>query len=220
MDNLELCKKIRRTILKTSYKAGACHIGSALSCVEIIVDIYFNRMKPNDIFIFSKASGVATLYAVLAEKGIIPENKLAYYLKNYPLASSEVPGVFCSVGSLGHGLPIAVGVALSDRSRDVYCLISDAEVQEGTFWESILFAHHHELKNLKVIVDYNGWQACGRTDDIIKLTHALDLVYELHPIEVVWTLKGNGVSYRADDNTWHYMNLTLHLLNKALKELE
>uniref|UniRef100_A0A6M3KWK9 Putative transketolase domain containing protein n=1 Tax=viral metagenome TaxID=1070528 RepID=A0A6M3KWK9_9ZZZZ len=176
-------------------------------------------MKSNDVFIFSKASGVSALYAVLAEKKIIPKSKVAYYLKKYPLASSKVPGVFVSTGSLGHGIAIAAGVAFADRTRDVYCLISDAEVQEGSMWSSILFARHHKLENLKVIVDKNGLQACGRTRDIIDIDVPLYKLQQLFPIEVVYTVKGKGIRFMESDNSWHYRNLTKEEMENALCQI-
>jgi transketolase len=220
LENIEaIVKKVRRTILTASFEANACHIGSALSCVEILVDLYFRRMKPNDIFIFSKASGVSALYAVLAEKGIIPRNKVAYYLKKYPLADSHVKGIEFSVGSLGHGLPISIGMALADKGRNVYCLISDAEVQEGTFWESILFARHHLLENLYIIIDKNKFQACGKTKDILNIDNALEKANEIFPIEIIETTKGQGVDFMCANNDWHYKNLDKKLFIRALKQI-
>jgi len=213
-------RRLMRSILTASFKSNACHIGSALSCLDILIDLYYHRMKPDDIFIFSKASGVSALYAILADKGIFPQYKVAYYLKYYPLASKEVKGVFCSTGSLGHGLPISVGAAYGKRDINVYCLISDAEVQEGTFWESLLFASHHKLTNLYIVADCNGFQACGRTKDIIKIDKALRLAQKLFPIEIVNTVKGCGLSFMENDNRWHYKNLTHELYEKAMKELE
>ena len=86
----EINTKIRKSILENSYKAGACHLGSALSCVEILTNLYYKILKKKDIFIFAKASGVAALYAILADKGHFPESKVVYYLNKYPLASKEV----------------------------------------------------------------------------------------------------------------------------------
>ena len=199
MDNFaDIARKIRRSLLKNSFSANACHLGSALSCVEILVYLYWQLLKDEDIFIFSKASGVAALYSVLAEKGIIPKSKIAYYLKNYPLISKEVPGVIWSGGSLGHGLPVAVGMALANRKRRVYCLMSDAEIQEGTTWESALFAAQHQLDNLFVFVDMNGLQACGRTKDIL----------DINPIEKKFKSFGwktffvNGHNFEAIDNVF------------------
>ncbi len=118
-------KQIKRDILISSFKAKACHIGSALSCVEILVDLYYNRMGKNDLFLFCKASGVSVLYAILADKGYFPKNKIAYYLKKYPLCSKKVKGIIHSVGSVGMGLSVGVGLAFANRKRKVYCLISD-----------------------------------------------------------------------------------------------
>jgi len=160
--------KLRKDILKISYKAKACHIGSALSCVEILLAIYQVKNN-NDIFIFSKASGVSALYSLLGDKGIIPKQKLSHYLANYPLAHKDVPGVIHSVGSIGHGLNVAVGMAFANRKKKVYCLISDGELNEGSTWEAILFAAHHELKNLIVVCDFNRLQACGSTHSILDM---------------------------------------------------
>ncbi len=244
----KLAKVIRQNILKASFEAGACHIGSALSCVEILIALYSKILKKglpagrqDDVFLFSKASGASALYAVLAEKGIVDRKKLAYYLKNYPLAGREVPGVIWSAGSLGHGLPVAVGMALADKKRKVYCLVSDGELQEGTTWESALFANHHNLNNLAVIVDRNYFQACGKTEEILKLEplakkwqafnwqvkvinghsfseieSALKMKHNRPLVIIAKTVKGKGVDFMEKDFEWHYKNLTPALYEKAL----
>jgi len=236
-----LARKIRQNILKVSLEAGACHIGSALSCVEIIITLYFKVLKKNDVFLFSKASGVSALYTILAEKGIVDRKKVAYYLKKYPLAGREVPGVIWSAGSLGHGLPVAVGMALADKKRKVYCLVSDGELQEGTAWESALFANHHDLNNLAVVVDRNYFQACGKTENILKLeplakkwqsfgwqtreidghnfseiASALKTKHSRPLIIIAKTVKGKGVKFMEKNFEWHYKNLTPELYEKAL----
>lgn len=161
------CKKIRNDILDYSYKAGACHIGSSLSCVEILMAIDY-LIDKDDFFIFSKASGIAAWYSILADKS--GDNESVHkILKNFPLPSKEIPGIIHSVGSLGHGLPVAVGLAYSNPNSTVFCLMSDGEISEGTTWESLLFANHHKLDNLKIIIDRNGLQACGETENILKL---------------------------------------------------
>lgn len=238
-----MIKKLRKKILEISYKAKACHIGSALSCVEIILAIDKVKKK-KDIFLFGKASGVSTYYCLLAEKGIIPENKLAYYLKYYPLASKKVPGIIHSVGSVGHGLSVAVGLAFADKTRNVYCLISDGDLNEGSTWEATLFASHHKLKNLIVVVDYNKLQACGKTEDILdldplpakfkafnwdavgvdghdinKLKKVLTSSKKTAKIVIAKTLKGKGVDFLENSVHSHYKNLDSLLLNKALKQL-
>lgn len=238
-------KRIRQNILKASFKAKACHIGSALSCVEILAILYLRILKKKDVFLFSKASGACALYAVLAEKGIIDRKKVVYYLKKYPLADGEVPGVIWSAGSLGHGLPVAVGMTLADKKRKVYCLVSDGEMQEGTTWESALFANHHNLANLAVIIDRNHFQACGQTEKILKLEplkkkwkafgwdvkeinghsfseieNALKMKHKKPLAIIADTIKGKGVSFCENEYSWQYRNLDEKLLKQALKELE
>jgi transketolase len=245
-DSLQIfARKIRQNILRASFEAEACHIGSALSCVEILLVLYSKILKKDDIFLFSKASGASALYVVLAAKGIVEKEKVVEYLKRYPLASKEVPGVIWSAGSLGHGLPVACGLALADRKRKVYCLVSDGELQEGTTWESALFANHHKLNNLIVIVDRNQFQACGKTEDILeleplsakwkafgwetkeidghnftKLEAALKIKSPKPKIIIAKTSKGKGVSFCENEYSWQYRNLDEELLKQALKELE
>lgn len=202
--------KTRELILRASYEAGACHIGSALSCVEIVESIY-EQKKDRDVFLFSKASGAATLYAVLAQLGKFPTKKIAEYLKNYPLASKEVPGVIHSVGSLGQGLSVAVGLAYADRTRKVYCLISDGELEEGNTYEAILSLRRLRLKNLIVYVDYNHIGACKRIN--------MDFERMFPELHFVHTIKGQGIDFMEDSIAWHYRNLNEESLKKALKQL-
>jgi transketolase len=208
-------------------------------------DLFYHVLTERDRFIFSKASGSATYYIILADKGYFPKEKLAEYLHDYPEASKEVPGVLHSVGSVGHGLAVAVGLALADRTRKVYCLVSDGELQEGVTWESLLFARQHHLSNLIVIVDRNGIQACGPTEDIMSLeplkakfrafdwcATSLDghdskqLLWALKkpnlhgPYAIIAeTVKGKGVDFMENDYRWHYKNLDDELLEQALCQI-
>ena len=209
---------LRKLIIETSYKAKACHIGSALSCIDIIDSIYKIK-KQEDLFIFSKASGICALYVVLAKHGIIKEKKISYYLKHYPLPHSKVPGVIWSGGSLGHGLPVAVGLALADRTRKVYVLMGDAEIACGTTFESIVFAKHHKLTNLKIYIDKNKLQACGTTKEILDIDEALQFLKQLFPIKVIRTIKGKGIDFMENNYEWHYLNLTPELYEKALLQV-
>jgi transketolase len=209
-------KKIRKEILINSYKAGACHIGSSLSCVEILLDI-FKKMKKSDRFIFSKASGACTYYILLSDMGYFPKKDIPYYLKNYPLCDKRVPGVLHSVGSLGHGLPVSVGLALADRNRDVYVLMSDGEIQSGTTWECLLFIKQHKLKNLKVYVDNNGIQACDWTNDVLKIPWGF---LKQRGFNIIKTTKGKGVDFMENKIEWHYKNLDEAKLKQALCRLK
>lgn len=209
-------KEIRKKILQLSQKAGACHVGSALSCVDIVIAL--NEMKGK--LVFSKASGASAVYVLMGLS--------AKYLKENPFI---YPG-----GSLGHGLPIACGLAIGNRDEKVYCLMSDAELQEGTTWESLLFASQHKLDNLIIVIDRNYLQALGNTEDILALEpldkklvafgceirkvngHNLEhlrgaltypILYRGKPIVIIAnTIKGKGIPEMENNFEWHYKNLT------------
>lgn len=211
--------EIRKSVLINSYKANACHIGSALSCVDKMVELFYKTLKRGDIFLFSKASGVATFYSILADKGYFPKSKIAHYLKHYPLPSREVPGIMHSLGSLGHGLPVAVGMAYATKKK-VYILMSDGEIQEGTTYEAALFARQHKLNNLYVIVDNNKIQALGHTKDILDLKTAYSFLKKTLPnCEIVNTVKGQGVEFMENKPEWHYRNITEQQLKDALCQI-
>ena len=210
--------QIKKDVLVASYESGACHIGSALSCVGILVDLFYNKLGKDDVFVFSKASGVAAFYAILADTGYFPKEKLVEYLKNYPLPSKEVTGVIHSMGSLGHGLSLACGLALGDRNRKVYVLLSDGECQEGSTMEAVLFARQHKLDNLFVIIDHNRLQALGYTDEILKIDFDF-YTRNLPHCEVVVTTKGDGVDFMEDDNSWHYRNLDVDQLEECVCQI-
>lgn len=163
------------------------HIGCSLDLVEILTYLYFkelniNPKKPNDpnrdIFILSKGHAGAALYSVLAHRGFFDKKLLMKYDTNGGLlpehSTSVVPGIEVSTGSLGHGLSIGVGYALSakndSRKNKVFAILSDGELNEGSTWEAIMFAAQHKLDNLVAIVDKNGYQGYGNTKDIIDLS--------------------------------------------------
>ncbi len=183
----EQAKIIRSDIFRMAYRAQSAHSGGAYSCVEILVYLYFYRMridpkKPLDLsrdrLVFSKGHDAKALYAILARRGFFDPSLLdGYELDGGALAGhttrGAVPGIEVSSGSLGHGLPIAVGMALAGKKQRkthaVYAILSDGECDEGTTWESALFAAHHGLENLVVIIDYNRLQGYGYVDDVISL---------------------------------------------------
>jgi transketolase len=219
---------LREKILKASFLSGACHIGSALSCVEIIEAVYEYK-SPKDIFIFAKASGVATLYCYLH-----PLEKAWKYLKKYPLPNRKVPGVIWSGGSLGQGLSVAVGIALADRTRKVYCLISDGELQEGQTQEALMFARHHELSNLICIIDNNVFQSIGKTSKILKvcdysfgidghnnaaIKKSFNTITNHFKLIQANTVKGKGVDFMEYNNDWHYNNLDETKLKEAILQV-
>lgn len=183
----KIAGNVRRDIMLMSLGAKSAHVGGALSCVEILVALYFKIMKvfpkdpenpERDRLIFSKAHDVKVLYAVLAEKGFFNRKILdGYELNGGKLPGHAtrhcVPGVEVSAGALGHGLSMAAGMAYvgkkDNKKSRVFAVLSDGECDEGSTWEAILFAGHHKLDNLTVIVDYNKLQGYGFTKDILDL---------------------------------------------------
>jgi transketolase len=187
----DFARRIRAHALRMVHAAKSSHIGSCLSIADILAVLYAGvlRVDPRrpddpdrDRFILSKGHAAAILYAALAESGFIPVSLLDSYCQNdSPLTghiSHAVPGVEVSTGSLGHGLPIAVGMALAARADGrrtrVFCLLSDGECDEGSNWEAILFAPHHKLDNLVAIVDYNKIQSFGRVEEVLDLAPFAD----------------------------------------------
>lgn len=179
--------EVRRDIVQMTSRSGASHIGSALSCVEILVTLYSKVLRVDaenpewderDRFIMSKGHACTALYSVLAHQGFFPHARLSkYYIDGGTLAGhvthTGVPGVEVSTGSLGHGLAISVGIAEGAKRLGndwkVYALLSDGECDEGSTWEAALLASSWGLGKLTAIVDYNKIQAYGRVDEVVQL---------------------------------------------------
>lgn len=207
---------LRKKILSMITKANASHIGSAYSCLELLIFLYsyvlkiypknpFNKNR--DRFILSKGWAISALFAVLADKKIISQKDL----ENYCLDGSKligcatyngIAGIEATTGSMGHGLPIGVGMALAAKIQNkkykIVVLISDGECDEGSTWEAILQAGHHKLNNLVVIIDYNKLQSFGKVKDIL----------DLEPLSAKWkafkwnVLETNGNSFKDLSKTF------------------
>ena len=262
----ELARRIRQHCVRMTGKANASHVGGSLSAADLLAAVYgralrYDAHRPDwpdrDRFIMSKGHACSALYAVLAESGYFPVEKLeTFYQNESPLAGhvmhKNVPGVELSTGSLGHGLPVATGMAIAakrdGRPNRVFCLISDGECDEGSVWEAALFAPHHKLDNLVVIIDYNKIQSLGAVKDVIDLDPLAEkwrsfgwAVQELNghdlpgveaavtsvPFEVgrpscivAHTVKGKGVSFMENKLLWHYRAPLGEDMSKALAELE
>ncbi len=183
--DIEMIKDIRSSIVKMVHNAKVSHIGAAFSMIEILYLLYFkvmnvNPSKPNDPlrdkFVLSKGHGSAGLYATLAHRGFFPQEYLMQYCVNdgkLPghLDKDAVPGVEASAGSLGHGFPLALGMALAAQKdasgAKVYCIIGDGECNEGSIWETAMLAPSLKLENFTVIIDFNKIQSFGSTNEII-----------------------------------------------------
>ncbi len=189
LKNLDLiAKKIRRIISETIVNAGKGHIGGALSCVDILVALYYGKLlninsknpksDKRDRFIFSKGHASIALYVVLSELGFFSKKELKKFNKaNSKIAEhpdTRLPGIEIISGSLGHGLGIGSGIAFSKKidkkkSTNVFVLMGDGECYEGSVWEAAMFANHHNLDNLIAIVDRNNLTVLDFTEKIIKL---------------------------------------------------
>lgn len=182
-----IAKDIRRDIIRMHSKANSSHVGSSLSCVDILVCLYFGIMKIDiknltrknqDKFILSKGHAVSALYAALSKRGYFLKKVLEQYCVSGTKLSGHstrgcVRGIEASTGSLGHGLSIGVGMALSARfdrlKYRIFVLLSDGECDEGSVWEAAMFASHHKLDNLIAIIDYNKLQAFGKISEVVNL---------------------------------------------------
>lgn len=239
------CQRYRRRILDISQTVSAVHIAPAFSCLELIDSIYFGLMRRDasgqfqDTFLLSKGHGSAAQYAVLEELGIISSEEFDLFCKPGGKLGTHpdygLPGIEAATGSLGHGLPIAVGMALADRlesrDRNVYVVLSDGELQEGSVWEAMMLAPTLRLPNLIAFVDLNDFQTLGQTSkvhpnfypvvDKIKAfgweaaeidghnqEQIIDAVQRRQgkaPMMVAArTVKGKGVSYMENIPIWHY----------------
>jgi transketolase len=262
----QLARTIRARIVETSHRTQTPHLGSCLSCVDILVAAYFEVLridpgKPADVdrdrFILSKGHAAPALFQVLALRGYYPEARLASYgqdgsvFAEHPPTPSHLPGIEAATGSLGHGFPMGLGMALAARIHGkrhrVFALVSDGECNEGSVWEAAMLAGSQKMENLAVIVDFNKWQATGRSDEIMALNPLADkwrafgwnavevdghdmgaLVRLLRrvpdgsgkPIAIVaHTVKGKGVSFMEDDNNWHYRIPSAVEVQSAKQEL-
>lgn len=173
---------LKQRILDISYDNKLSHLGSNLSAVDIIQEIY-EQKKPEEPFILSSGHAGLALYVVLESQGGRSAEEIFKHHGVHPDRCSEC-GLSVSTGSLGQGLPIAVGMALSNRQQNVYCLISDGECAEGSIWESLRVADEQKLDNLQVYVNMNGYGAFGAIDQE-KLTRRLLAFYP--PINIYHT---------------------------------
>ena len=187
IDTGELALRLRRHVVRMCSRGGSSHVGSGLSIADIIAVLYGGvlRIDParpewseRDRFILSKGHAAAALYATLAMKGYFALEELETFCKDggrlaeHPPANL-LPGVEAATGSLGHGLPLGCGMALSGRIKGetfrIFALLSDGENNEGSVWEAAMFAAAQKLENVCVIVDYNKWQATARSNETLML---------------------------------------------------
>jgi transketolase len=256
-------RDIRRIVVEQAMRAHVGHIGSALSVADIMAMLYGQALRisapddpERDRFVLSKGHAALALYAVLFMKGWVSIEELESYCGDGTLLGvhPEYPlrGVDFATGSLGHGLTMATGAALAARlqhsTRHVFCLMSDAECNEGVVWEAVMFANHHKLSNLIAIVDLNGQQALGYTDRVLSLSPMRERwqafgwnVYDVdgHSVSdmnrivekldfstgsphvlIAHTVFGKGVSFMERQIKWHYLPMSTKEYRQAVEEIE
>jgi transketolase len=242
---------LRRHIIEMAFAGQTVHSPCALSIVEILSALYGSHLRfdpadpqspDRDRLVLSKGHGVMALYACFRQIGWMTDENLRRYNQDgtlyHGLAECKVPGIEASTGSLGHGFPVAVGMALGfkrqGRAAKVACVVGDGEFNEGPNFEAMLFAAHQGLDALTLIIDANQFQAMGRTHDVLNLeplpaklaafgfdTHEVD-GHDLAALQaalaapsggrpkgiVARTIKGKGIGFMEGDNRWHYTRLS------------
>jgi len=254
----EAAASIKRRFLEMYKRANAGHVGSSLSCADMLAFVRLGWMGPSDEIILSKGHAAAALYATLAESGDLTAEDIATFYADGTLLSAhpppnKLPRIPFATGSLGHGVAIAAGLAFASRLRGdrdgrVFCVASDGELDEGTCWEAALFAAQNKLDNLVWLVDRNGIQGFGRTEDVMSLEPLADKfrafnwdVFEVdgHSMESLGaardaidavstgrpsvllcrTVKGIGMGEMADTVDCHYRPMTQEIDDGLMQSL-
>ena len=255
----QIANNIRKNILHIAHLSGSPHVGSALSCTDILATLYFDILQledyeNRDLFLLSKAHSAMALYSTLHEKGFLTKEELEGYYQNNGTLPAHTdkninPYIEISAGSLGHGLPIALGMAhslkLKKSERKVFVLMGDGESQEGSVWEAAMLAPHLNLNNLTVFIDRNNLQGYGRASEILSyepiddkfrafnwevlridghnhnaIKDAVQLKTDKPKMIICDTTKGKDVSFMEDKLIWHYYVVTDEIKQEALNELE
>jgi len=259
-------RSLRETVLAMARAGNTGHVGCAFSIVEIMAVLYRSfvrypggdpRHPDRDYLVLSKGHGVMAQYACMREMGWLNDKE---HIERYfgdgsdlmGLSDSRTPGLEVSSGSLGHGFSVGVGIAEGLRRRGtdqrVFAIVGDGELNEGPIWEGMLFASHNKLSNLMMIVDANGFQAMGRTDDVMELGSIRQKLesfgFETADVDghdqgalettirtligsdsprpkalVAKTIKGKGVPFMEHDNQWHYRHLSAQDYEASIEAL-
>ncbi|MFD8478590.1 transketolase [Kitasatospora sp. NPDC059673] len=249
----ELARQLRRDIVEMAAGPQGAHLGGSLSCADVLAVLYGEVLGERDAFVLGKGHAAPALYAALAATGRIDRAELAHYatpgsrLFGHP--PRGLPGVEFPTGSLGHGLSLGIGLALAEQLTGgdgrVYVLLGDGELQEGSVWEAAMYAGHRRPPGLVAVVDRNGLQLTGDTEDTVGL-EPLDARFEafgweVRPVDghdldtlrtalttpadrpvmvLARTVKGKGVPFLQGRTSSHYVTLRPELLKRALAALD
>ena len=257
--------RMRRTVLEMAYAGSTVHIACAFSIIELLTVLYRNHLRypdndpqaeGRDYLILSKGHGVMAQYACMLELGWLEHSQIKGYFQDGSdlkgLSDSRVSGLEVTSGSLGHGFSVGLGIALGLKRKGtdqkVYAIVGDGELNEGPIWEGALVATHHRIDNLMVIVDKNGFQAMGTTDDVLALGDlaakfssfgfetlevdghdeaavdaAIQHLWATGPNKpkalIATTVKGKGVPFMESNNLWHYTRLDPQTYEEAISAL-
>jgi transketolase len=247
-----LARRARRRLLRMHYESRIGHLGGNLSAIDAMITLHHRVMEAEDRFILSKGHAAGALYVTLWSLGLLSDADLAtFHAEGTLLAGHPVPGwsghIPVATGSLGHGFPVALGMAmarqLEHRPGRIFCMTSDGEWQEGSMWEGLMFWAHRKLENLTVLVDVNGWQGFGSTRDVASMHdlggriesfgvpavrvdghdfEAIAAAARDNPGSVILldTVKGKGVSFMENRMEWHYLPLSAEQYAAALGEVD
>jgi transketolase len=244
----------RKRLLQMHFESGVGHIGGNLSALDAMMIVFHEYLGEEDKFILSKGHSAGALYITLWSMGKIQDQELKKFHKDDTLLAGHPPAkgiadIQFATGSLGHGFSLAAGTALAFKLKGnenrVVCLTSDGEWQEGSTWEALIFASHHQLSNLTVMVDHNNLQGFGTTEEVASMSPlwdrlqgfdvdlkiidghdadsirtALEGERERLQVIVLRTVKGQGVGFMENRMEWHYLPLTEAQYKMAIEEID
>jgi transketolase len=254
LDFIDTVRTARKRLLQMHFESGVGHIGGNLSALDMLLVLHHQVLEPDDVFILSKGHAAGALYVVLWSVGRLTDDDLRQFHKDRTkLSGHPAPGwireIPFATGSLGHGLPLAGGIALGKALQSqpgrVFCLLSDGEMQEGSTWESLIFVRRQRIAPLTILVDVNGLQGFGTTREVSGLELGAAKFREFglpaeeidgHDHEAIraacrcresgpWvvvarTRKGHGVSFMEDRMEWHYLPMSPQQYRQAVEEVE
>jgi len=252
--NQDSRKEAYKRLLLMHFESGVGHIGGNLSALDFLLILFKEYLCETDKFILSKGHAAGALYVALWSIGRLADRELKFFHKDDTLLPGHPPArgnddIIFATGSLGHGLSLAAGTALGiklqNQKTKTYCMTSDGEWQEGSTWEALIFACHHQLTNLTIIVDHNGLQGFGATDTTASMSPlwnkiqnfdidlqvidghqlsairiALNRPNKLVKVIILKTIKGHGVSFMENKMEWHYLPLSVEQLSIAIQDIE